>query len=1138
MPKRFVFSPVPKQSRQPARWRWLAACTVSMLLSAMVHAQEAARCAASAASLDSLEGRVQWQGAGQSQWRDAHLHQTFCYGDTLLVQEKRAALRLSNNTLVRLNENSSLKLVPPEQSFWVELIAGAAHILTRTPKSFNVKAPYVNAAVEGTEFLVSAQSGINRVGVIEGVVRSSNAAGSVLLTQGQSTQTASSGEAPSAPVLLKLNDFVSWAMYFPPLPGRTNLPADLKAHLEKGEDGQVIQHISDNNQSSAEMLSLAAALALNRGQLAQAEQLNQRALTLNPKHPDAQSIAALIELGRGQLEPAKQRAAQNILDNPFNATAIIAHSYTQQAEGRLQAALDSALEAQRLTPNDSQIIARVAELYLSLGQRKPAEEALDKALTQAPNHSRLLTFKGFSLLAQRKAKAAQAYFVKASDLNSADPYAQLGWGMALIQRGKLEQGREHLELAVLLDPANSVLRSYLGKGYFEEDKLKLADTQLNLAKTLDANDPTPWYYLSQVKHEQHKYGEALELIETSIEKNANRAVYRDDGAIDSDAAARIADKARIYQAMGAGQLAIATASDAIRAEPNDYAGHRAMAMALTGKEGSQTARANEALQAGLLAPVGSTPLAPGVGETAMLVLPGAGPQEMGINEYNSSFSTNGVKGFVSALTAGNDTQATQGQIQLVGNKIDLALGQYHYSSDGFKANNDRDYLVYDALLKYQFFDDLKVLLSAGKRNDDLGDLSKAFREVAGAPMLRKRGEKDSYSLGFVYSLQNEFNLVALRSEKQENINSNTRRILPSGTVITVDSQFSAEPIISEISTNYETGYGRLVAGYKEVDYHTDDYLVQSAEVRGRVVQSQTINSARDEFSRQLYLDYSYVSQNDWGMDVGLENNAYKDRIENSREEYYRGRLDIYCGLGIRCEFSHNEFLSLPLASRDSIRKLYLSSFSNKMDYLPYSQITSDDLQLSFGMYHWDIIAGYGETKIETPQVLDGRGGLLHRPDFDENDFGVEVAGSIGLLDSLVVGYHEIESEAIRRASGQSSGDIPVRFDTQKFNMSIEEGFGEWSSMMLSVVSIQQEFVLEVGANDTFAEKKVSFVNVDASFEYYPFRNLSCSVSVFNLLDNRKIYMDSALANSLGESVGGVDSYVTERIISVSATLTF
>ena len=787
----------------------------SWLIIFSAQAEEGKRCSEYAARLDSLEGKVQWQIGGESQWQAASLNQTFCYGDIIRVDEKRAALRLSNNTLVRLNEHSSIKLIPPTQSFWVELIDGAAHFLTRTPKSFTVKAPYVNAAVEGTEFLVSAHNGVNQVGVIEGVVRSGNTAGSVVLTQGMSTQTTSAEQAPGAPVQLKLNDFVSWAMYFPPLPNRLNVPADIKTLLEQGKDGEVIARINQDAQASAEILSLGAALALNRGQIPAAEALVQRAFKLNPKHPDAQAIAALLDLGRGEAERGQQKAAQNVLDNPFNPTALVAHSYSQQSQGRLQGALDSALEAQRIAPGDSQIIARVAELHLALGQKAAARQALDKALALTPKHPRLLTFKGFSLLAERKGKAAQTYFANASSLDSADPYAQLGWGLALIQQGKLEPGREHLELAVVLDPANSLLRSYLGKGYFEENRLKVAETQLNLAKTLDANDPTPWYYLSQVKHDQHRYGEALQLVETAIEKNNNRAVYRQDAAMDSDAAARLADKSRVYQAMGADQLAISAASDAIRTAPNDYAGHRAMAMALTGKEGNQTARANEALQASLLAPIGATPLAPGFAETAMQVLPGAGPHEMGINEYNAAFSPNGINGFASVLGAGNNTRATEGQVQLVGEKTDFSVGQYHYSSDGFRENNDRDYLVNEARLKYQVLDTLMIQLAALEREDDFGDLSDQIVNEEYSKTSRRIKKKENYSFGFNYFMGDSLELIGYKSKKYVHNTSFSEEFLPWGDSFKSEIPYIAKPEVSALLAAVDTSFGIFSGGYNQ-----------------------------------------------------------------------------------------------------------------------------------------------------------------------------------------------------------------------------------------------------------------------------------------------------------------------------------
>lgn len=1111
------------------------------LLSGSVSAEEIARCATSAARIDSLEGQVQWQATGETQWHGAILGQTFCYGDTLIVSEKRAVLRLSNNTLVRLNEHSSLKLIPPDQSFWVELIDGAAHVLTRTPKSFTVKAPYVNAAVEGTEFLVSAQNGVNKVGVIEGKVRSGNAAGSVLLTQGQSTQTSGSNQAPGAPVQLKLNDFVSWAMYFPPLPNRLNVPADIKNHLDKGEDGEVIKQITQDAQASAEMLSLGAALSLNRGQLPEAQALVERALKLSPKHPDAQAIAALIDLGRGESERGRQRAAQNVLDNPFNPTAIIAHSYSQQAEGRLQAALDSALEAQRLAPNDSQITARVAELYLSLGQKEPARKALDQALVQSPNHSRLLTFKGFSLLAERKAKQAQGYFSKASTLDSADPYAQLGWGMSLIQRGKLEAGREHLELAVILDPANSVMRSYLGKGYFEENRLKLAETQLNLAQTLDPNDPTPWYYLSQVKHDQNHYGEALQLIDTAIDKNANRAVYREEGAIDSDAATRIADKARIYQAMGAEQMAITTASDAIRTDPNDYAGHRAMAMALTGKEGAQTARANEALQASLLAPIGAMPLAPGFAETAMQVLPGAGPHEMGINEYNSAFTPNGINGFVSVLGAGNNTRATEGQVHAVDENGAVTLGQYNYSSDGFGVGADRDYLINQGMVQYEPLDFLRVQVGAIQRKDNTGNLT-AHTDAVTAP--EGRFVQDTLSNHIAFNWRDLWGGNMLGYFKKSNY-FNSSDLNAGDPRSEVDLKFLDKS--DEVARQAEVAYWGhwegvdFKLGYKNVsrDLSSVSEYRELNKSTAEVEYTEITPSKKDLGYKRSYSEISILepvpgvsvlagagrteindssagdkTMNKWGVEY-----AYNSQLTASM----RGSKDVSTGPENREGFESSNIVGNNLAPD-------LGTFV-AFDTLGF------DVKYNSAMWFAQLLSTY--------------------TDFEGNAYLINENGSLKTIkipysndrQEVVLGFYPIANVTANLGyifeSGQEPelndaiifANVPHSLNTKSLPVDIRYFPGREWMVRMSYANIMQRAVYRDGITDNFNEFRKSLNYVDLMLSFHR-GGLELKASVLNVTNAKVEILQHGIVGETGAAIMERDRYVANRTPMVEVKLKF
>jgi len=97
---------------------------------------------------------------------------------------------------------------------------------------------------------------------------------------------------------------------------------------------------------------------------------------------------------------------------------------------------------------------------------------------------------------------------------------------------RLEAGRIDIKTAASLDPASSLIRSYLGKAYFEEKRYPLADTQFDLAKARDPNDPTPWLYDAIQKQTQNRPVEALSYVQKSIELNDNRAFYRSQLLLD------------------------------------------------------------------------------------------------------------------------------------------------------------------------------------------------------------------------------------------------------------------------------------------------------------------------------------------------------------------------------------------------------------------------------------------------------------------------------------------------------------------------------------------------------------------------------------------------------------------------------
>jgi tetratricopeptide (TPR) repeat protein len=131
-----------------------------------------------------------------------------------------------------------------------------------------------------------------------------------------------------------------------------------------------------------------------------------------------------------------------------------------------------------------------------------------------------------------------------------------------------------IEIASVLDPNDSIVRSYLGKAYYEEKRNALAGEQFNLAKELDPQDPTPYFYDAIRKQSVNRPIEALQDLQKSIERNDNRAVYRSRLLVDEDLAARSARLGRIYRDLGFEQLALVEGWKSLIIDPANYSAHR------------------------------------------------------------------------------------------------------------------------------------------------------------------------------------------------------------------------------------------------------------------------------------------------------------------------------------------------------------------------------------------------------------------------------------------------------------------------------------------------------------------------------------------------------------------------------------
>jgi len=699
-------------------------------------------CPAPIAAVVSAEGGVEAKRAGGG-WQAVRLHDKLCAGDAVRTgRNSRAALWLDKEAVLRLDQETSVTLLPAAGSkvswvdrVWIHLLGGAAHFISRIPQTLEVQTPFVNAAVEGTEFALTVESAATKLWVFEGRVRAANAAGELLAGANEGA-IAESGQAPRRWLVLKPRDVVAWALHYPPLfdPGSTlaaEAPGETATALRHYAGGDVNGALAALSQVPAERrgaayFNLTGAFYLSVGRVSEAEAAIDRALALEQGNGDSLALQAIVALVRNERAAALDLAQRAVAAAPQSPVPAIASSYVRQAAFELEAALEAARRALEIAPGSALAWARAAEIELSLGAHRRALAAAGEAVRLDPDLARTQSVLGFAHLARVAVAEARQAFDKAIALDSADPLPRLGLGLAKIRRGRLAAGRREIEIAAGLDPGGSLIRSYLGKAYFEEKRDDLAATQFALAKALDPEDPTPFFYDAIRLQTENRPVEALRELQASIERNDNRAVYRSRLLLDRDLAARGASLGRIYRDLGFEQLALAEGWNSLSLAPGDFSAHRLLADAYVALPRYELARVSELLQSQLRQPLNAAPIQPELAETETFILRGAGPSDLAFNEFNRLFVSDGVNFQANGVIGGNDIRGSDLLVNGIAGRLSLSAGRFYYQTTGIRPNNDQQQEIYDLLAQLQVTPSVTIQAEYREREFDHGDLLLLF----------------------------------------------------------------------------------------------------------------------------------------------------------------------------------------------------------------------------------------------------------------------------------------------------------------------------------------------------------------------------------------------------------------------------
>ncbi len=788
----------------------------------------------------------------------------------------RTSVRLSDLSVLRLGELSEFEIQPlPDEKVEAEfsLFRGLMYLLNRDrPGKHRFITPTATAATRGTEFNLEVEPGTGRtvLTVLEGEAELTNAAGAIRIAAGEQG-VAVLGQKPTKTAVIDTTRVVQWCLYYPAVLALDDLDlsADIRAALADSvaayQAGDVLQAVSAYPsgrppQSDDERL-YAAAVLLGVGQVDAARQMLGGLGDGSERRIRRLADAMREMIATVSRQPESRPEAKSLPAGGLRPTELLAESYRLQAEQRLEPALAAARHATELSPGFGFAWVRVAELEFSRGRIDRASTNLDVGLRLAPRHAQGLALRGFLLAAQHDIRGAEAAFEQANALDGGLGNAWLGRGLCRIRQGRVREGRLDLQIAATAEPQRSLLRSYLGKAFSQAGDRRHAESELQLARELDAGDPTPWLYSALLLQQENRINEGVLDLQQSQDLNDNRQVYRSRLLLDQDRAVRGANLASLYRDAGLADWSVQEAGRAVNADYTSFSSHLFLANSFNllrdprqVNQRYETPWFTEFIVGNLLAPVGANSLSQAVSQ----------------NEYSRLLESDGL-GFVSENEYFSHGAWRIGAVQHGTYQHSAYAAEMTYAKDnGWRPNNDIEQLAATLALKHEVSDRDSFLARIGYFDSEAGDVSMRYRasEANRGIRIRERQEP-SLLLGYHHEWTPEHHTLMLagRFPSRQDVRNTAQQTLflyrPSGPISSVAPLFYAQDYTDDVAI-YSAEIQQLArlqdhsvvlgARYQEGTFQTSDRQT-NGQVLGVPFQHRITQAARPDLQRGTFYAY-------------------------------------------------------------------------------------------------------------------------------------------------------------------------------------------------------------------------------------------------------------------------------------------
>lgn len=506
----------------------------------------------------SAQGKVEISKSGTQSWIQGKVKMPLSTGDRVRTgRRSKATLQMTDKTVLKIRQLTTMVIQPPEKTGEQPLLnlrSGSVFFFSReSPKEVPFRTSLTSGAIRGTEFeLTASVNGATTLTMIDGLVDLKSPTGNVSATAGEQV-IIEPNQSPRKSPMLNPESVIQWTLYYPGILDTSELhwlndapPENWKPALMAYNRGNLPNAIarmpeSDLDEEEAARF-LRATIWLAHGETSVAERLLDLERDLNEHKNLKIALDMFIKGIQGR---------DSTSSDPFvislNNTGLLAASYKAQVSHDLGSALEWAEITVETSPSFGYAWARLAELHFAFGNHTKTEEALAKAIELSPENAQVHVLQGFIHLANNRPQAALASMQQAIALDAGLSNAWLGQGLAKFRLGEKIEARQDIQAATILEPQRSMLRSYLGKAYEADGEYLAAKRELDRAKVLDPNDPTPWLYSALINYQKNELVPAVTDLQKSVKLNDHRGIYRSRSLLDKDQSIRQANLAAMYR---------------------------------------------------------------------------------------------------------------------------------------------------------------------------------------------------------------------------------------------------------------------------------------------------------------------------------------------------------------------------------------------------------------------------------------------------------------------------------------------------------------------------------------------------------------------------------------------------------------